>query len=1001
MLSLMLAGSAAFAQQSIPQTFTSTDWGARYGNITAVDVDNDGYRDLILAGIGSNKNNYAGSAAYEQNRMSHVVKFNSSTKGWTVPGFVSVNDFDAGIGFNVTDRPSISVCDINQDGIMDVVVFEATGQNYNDECYLDHISQEGVYLGNGDGSFSKATLSFVDQSGNAVNFDLRTILSADVADFNNDGLVDIVGIGYQVNPNYTVKTYPEANVVLLNQGGGKFMVSHFFTDDYVSSYGQDGKAYHLNMGSVKAYDFNNDGYTDFFVSAESQDRSTLGTSYGVSSHFSDIFLNDPAHPGQFRRQNLHKATTPLPYMGEGGIAVADYNDDGVPDIFFSGWTGNGRNAYVYKLFTGTINSDGTVAYTDKGNSGIAEMRNQNTTNSQYGAFDWNGDGEFDIVNMGWSTSLSTQTCFISTGNGAGAFTNAYRTAGGSEGSIAIADWDGNGVNDLVSISRTDDDTYFTTDGLTQVVIATENPSAAPAKPDAPTLSASAVSAGKVTLAWTDAASSKKNVTYEYYIKNSEGKIVAGGNAFTDGDNAGTRKVSQPGNAFNARSVTVALPDGSYTYGVQTVNAALQGSAFTTGSFTVSGSSATALTAEMPKVTEAKVNTRGDSYQNPVINMGCADPSVVRTPDGDFYAYATNSPIYHSTDMVNWDLVRNSAFSMTPTWLSGGAIWAPDCNYVNGWYLYYYTLSKWGEEHANGIGVAVSKTPGGPFSNLRKLFTSDEIGVQNSIDQFYIEEGDSKYLFWGSFRGIYGLQLSDNGRELATNYTKTQIAGTLTEGTYIIKHDGYFYLVGSAGSCCDGANSTYHLVVARSQNLFGPYVNKLGEKALDNKFSNLLYRSSAVIGPGHNAEWMEDDEGNYWMLYHGWKASDTDAGRVAYLDRVYWDEDGWPYFKNARPSVSSPSPVFTATSGINNLNASEATGDATVVIPQKRVHNSLDILKTDGAHFSYTLCDLDGKKLKAGKAVGKATVDLYDVAWGMYIITVKSGSGKHTEKIIKY
>ena len=53
----------------------------------------------------------------------------------------------------------------------------------------------------------------------------------------------------------------------------------------------------------------------------------------------------------------------------------------------------------------------------------------------------------------------------------------------------------------------------------------------------------------------------------------------------------------------------------------------------------------------------------------------------------------------------------------------------------------------------------------------------------------------------------------------------QIAGTLTEGTYIIKRDGYYYLFGSAGSCCDGANSTYHVVVARSENLMGPYVNK--------------------------------------------------------------------------------------------------------------------------------------------------------------------------------
>jgi beta-xylosidase len=39
-------------------------------------------------------------------------------------------------------------------------------------------------------------------------------------------------------------------------------------------------------------------------------------------------------------------------------------------------------------------------------------------------------------------------------------------------------------------------------------------------------------------------------------------------------------------------------------------------------------------------------------------------------------------------------------------------------------------------------------------------------------------------------------------------------------------------------------------MARSKNLLGPYVDKNGQKAMDDNFSLLLEKSSEVVGPGH-------------------------------------------------------------------------------------------------------------------------------------------------------
>ena len=200
-------------------------------------------------------------------------------------------------------------------------------------------------------------------------------------------------------------------------------------------------------------------------------------------------------------------------------------------------------------------------------------------------------------------------------------------------------------------------------------------------------------------------------------------------------------------------------------------------------------------------------------------------------------------------------------------------------------------------------------PQGPFTDKGKLFISKEIDVQNSIDPFFIEDNGHKYLFWGSFRGIYGIELSDDGLSLRSGAQKVRIAGTLTEGTNIIRHGDYYYLVGSAGSCCEGERSTYRVVMARSKDLFGPYEDRYGKPALDNGFSLMMERSPEVIGPGHNANFVTDDLGNWWMLYHGFDAADPDAGRKVYLDKIVWGADGWPAVDGGKPSVEAARPVI--------------------------------------------------------------------------------------------
>ena len=309
----------------------------------------------------------------------------------------------------------------------------------------------------------------------------------------------------------------------------------------------------------------------------------------------------------------------------------------------------------------------------------------------------------------------------------------------------------------------------------------------------------------------------------------------------------------------------------------------------------------------------KSNDAAATYTNPVIDNNAPDPTVIRAKDGTFYAYSTmqrgNVPIYKSTDMVNWEFI-GGAFRQgeVPKFVPKANIWAPDINLIEGKYVLYFSMSTWGGEWEAGIGRAVADSPEGPFTDAKLLFQSKEIGVQNSIDPVVYQEDGRKWLIWGSFRGIYLTELTDDGLELIDPSNLMRIAGTAYEGSYILKRKGYYYLFASIGSCCNGVNSTYETVVGRSKSLFGPYVDKQGRKMLENHHEILLTGSDVVKGPGHDSQIITDDKGQDWIYYHGYDMKSIKAGRKMFLERVRW-VDGWPVLGDGgHPSIEAAAPI---------------------------------------------------------------------------------------------
>ena len=291
-----------------------------------------------------------------------------------------------------------------------------------------------------------------------------------------------------------------------------------------------------------------------------------------------------------------------------------------------------------------------------------------------------------------------------------------------------------------------------------------------------------------------------------------------------------------------------------------------------------------------------------------------DPTVICADDGCFYLYATEGhgysiPIVRSSDLVNWERV-GAAFSKEtrPTFEPKGGLCAPDINRLKKQYLLYYSMSYWGGGETCGIGVATADSPQGPFQDHGPLFRSNTIGVFNSIDPEFVREKGRNYLFWGSFWGIYAVELTKDGLAVNAGCKPKQIAGRAFEATYIHKRDGYYYLFASIGSCCEGLNSTYTTVVGRSRNLMGPYTDKSGKGMLDNGYEVVIRRSDQFVGPGHNSDIITDKAGDDWLLYHAVDSRDP-RYRKLLLDKIEWI-DGWPTVCDGHPSnTPQPTPLF--------------------------------------------------------------------------------------------
>jgi arabinan endo-1,5-alpha-L-arabinosidase len=285
------------------------------------------------------------------------------------------------------------------------------------------------------------------------------------------------------------------------------------------------------------------------------------------------------------------------------------------------------------------------------------------------------------------------------------------------------------------------------------------------------------------------------------------------------------------------------------------------------------------------------------------STGIHDPGIVKKPDGGYILAGTgnNLVLATSTDRTAWrsaGTVFPGGATWTTSYTGGSAtLWAPDISYHNGQYYLYYAASTFGS-NKSAIFLATSPTgASGSWTNRGLVIATSSSNNYNAIDpNLFVDSSGRWWLTLGSFwTGIKEIALdpstglrSSSDTSVRSIATRTTASGAV-EAPFLFQHGGYYYLWTSWDVCCQGASSTYRIMVGRSTSPTGPFVDRNGTPLTSNGGTQVLAGHGSIHGPGGQSVIADSDADVLFYHYY----ADNGAALLG-INLIGYDSAGWPF-----------------------------------------------------------------------------------------------------------
>jgi beta-xylosidase len=184
-----------------------------------------------------------------------------------------------------------------------------------------------------------------------------------------------------------------------------------------------------------------------------------------------------------------------------------------------------------------------------------------------------------------------------------------------------------------------------------------------------------------------------------------------------------------------------------------------------------------------------------------------------------------------------------------TWADRYA-WAPAIAHKGGKY-YFYTSSD------QNIGVAVSDTPHGPFTDPlgKPLVPKGRWNAQSIDPMVFIDDDGSAYLYWGQ-GNCYVVPLNEDMVSFDEQAVRQITPAGYNEGAFVLKRNGIYYLMWSE---FDTRDPRYSVAYGTADSPLGPF-----EKAKNNP---ILKGQGIVRGAGHHSVAQLPGKDEWLIAYH--------------------------------------------------------------------------------------------------------------------------------------
>lgn len=292
---------------------------------------------------------------------------------------------------------------------------------------------------------------------------------------------------------------------------------------------------------------------------------------------------------------------------------------------------------------------------------------------------------------------------------------------------------------------------------------------------------------------------------------------------------------------------------------------------------------------MTAIAALAISSLGVSAQtgNPYIH----DPSTLAECEGRYYTFGTGSGGLISSD-GGW------------TWDSGaerpGGGAAPDVIKIGDRYLVIYgaTGGGLGGSHRGVILTMWNKTldpksPDFKYSEPIQVASSEDGDDCDAIDPGVLLDPTTGRL-WMSYGTYFGhirlVELDPKTGKRVEGNEAIDVAIDC-EASDLIYRDGWYYLLGTHGTCCDGVNSTYNIVCGRSRQVTGPYLDNVGRPMLQGGGKMVIKAHGRQVGAGHFGRTVVE-EGLEKLSCHFEADFDRSGLSVLAIRPLVWN-NGWP------------------------------------------------------------------------------------------------------------